>query len=50
MNPQRGGQWKGRPVVVLARFWLVGLDEDKHRLPGHHDIHLKEQLFRLACV
>jgi hypothetical protein len=44
IDTQRRGQRFGRPAVVLARFGIVGLDQDDKHLPGQDHLNLEKKL------
>jgi hypothetical protein len=50
MNPQHGGQRIRRTAAFLARFGVVRLDQVDQRLPGHHCLHLREELLLFGLL
>jgi len=50
VNPQHGGEWIARPAPFAAEFWINGLDQIKQGLPGHHLIHIGQELLLLGAL
>jgi hypothetical protein len=44
VHAQHRRQWVRRPAAFLAGLGVVGLDQGKQCLSGHHRLHLKEEL------
>ncbi len=50
MDSQHRGQWIGWPATFLAFLGVVGLDQIDQCLPGHHRLHLSENLLPLGLL
>jgi hypothetical protein len=37
-------------AAFLARFGVMRLDQVDERLPGHHSLHLREEIFRFGLL
>lgn len=50
VDAQHGGQRIGRPAALLAGLGVVGLNQVDQRLPGHHHLHLREELLPFGLL
>jgi len=50
VDPQHRRQWVWGPTAFLAGLGVVGLDQGDQRLPGHHRLHLSEELLSLGLL
>lgn len=50
VDAQHAGQRIGRPAALIGGLGVVGLDQVDQRLPGHHHLHLREELLPFGLL